>query len=232
MQTHPIDVPSYLSVLPLFHEMRPTELERIADSVALRQFDRGDEIFRVGQACDGFHVVMSGQVKLYALSASGHEKVIELVSPGHSFAEALMFTDKPYIVNAQSLTDSLILTVRKDAVMAEIARDPRFALRMLAGISRRMHGLVQDVEASALHSGTQRVIGYLLRDQEVDDVPPGRVPTVSLPVSKATIASLLSLTPEYFSRVLRELEDGGYIAMDRRHIRILDVQGLSRYQLQ
>lgn len=232
MQPSSLDIPAYLSVLPLFHEMRPAELERIADSAVLRRCERGDEIFHVGQVCDGFHVVMSGQVKLYALAPTGHEKVIELISPGNTFAEALMFTGKPYIVNAQSLTESLILTVRKQAVMDEIERDPRFALRMLAGISRRLHGLVQDVESSALHSGIQRVIGYLLRDQSLEDVGPGQVATVSLPVSKATIASLLSLTPEYFSRVLRELEDGGLIAIDRRDIRILDVQGLSRYHLQ
>jgi CRP-like cAMP-binding protein len=231
---HPssLDIPRYLSVLPLFHEMRPAELERIAESAIVRRHERGDEIFSVGQPCEGFHVVMTGQVKLYALSPSGHEKVIELISPGQSFAEALMFTGKPYIVNAQSLTESLILTVRKQAVVDEIERDFRFSMRMLAGISRRMHGLVQDVEASALHSGIQRVIGYLLRDQPLEDVAPGLVTTVSLPVSKATIASLLSLTPEYFSRVLRELEEGGYIAMDRRDIRILDAQGLSRYHLQ
>lgn len=232
MPTHSLDVPSYLSVLPLFHEMRPSELEHIAESAVLRRCERGDGIFMVGQPCDGFHVVVTGQVKLYALAPSGHEKVIELISPGNTFAEALMFTGKPYIVNAQALTESLILTVKKQAVMDEIARDPRFAMRMLAGISRRLHGLVQDVEASALHSGIQRVIGYLLRDQCLEDVPPGQVATVSLPVSKATIASLLSLTPEYFSRVLRELEEGGLIAMDRRDIRILDVQGLSRYHLQ
>jgi len=231
---HPtsLDIPSYLSVLPLFHEMRPAELGRIAESAVLRRCERGDEIFRVGEVCDGFHVVMGGQVKLYALSPSGHEKVIEIISPGNSFAEALMFTGKPYIVNAQSLCDSLILTVKKQAVMDEIAHDTRFALRMLAGISRRLHGLVQDVESAALHSGIQRVIGYLLRDQCLEDVVPGQTTTVSLPVSKATIASLLSLTPEYFSRVLRELEDGGYITIDRRDIRILDVQGLSRYHLQ
>ncbi|MES2090920.1 MAG: Crp/Fnr family transcriptional regulator [Pseudomonadota bacterium] len=227
-----LDIPRYLSVLPLFHEMRPGELERIAESAVVRRCERGDEIFRVGEVCDGFHVVMAGQVKLYALSPTGHEKVIELISPGHSFAEALMFTGQPYIVNAQSLTESVILTVKKQAVLDEIERDPPFALRMLAGISRRLHALVQDVEASALHSGIQRVTGYLLRDQAIDDMPAGHSTMVSLPVSKATIASLLSLTPEYFSRVLRELEEGGYIAMDRRDIRILDVQGLARYHQQ
>jgi CRP-like cAMP-binding protein len=227
-----VDIASALSVLPLFHEMQPQELQGIASSAVLRRYERGESVFRVGQPCEGFHVVLTGQVKLFAISPSGNEKVIELISPGQSFAEALMFTGKPYIVNAQSLTDSLILTVKKDAVVAEIERDPRFSMRMLAGISRRLHGLVQDVESSALHSGIQRVIGYLLRDQAVEEGEAGQVTTVSLPVSKATIASLLSLTPEYFSRVLRELEEGGYIAMDRRDIRILDAHGLARYQLQ
>lgn len=232
MQTCNLDIARSLSVLPLFHEMMPVELEGIAASSVLRRYERGEAVFQVGQPCDGFHVLLAGQAKLYAVSPSGHEKVIELISPGQSFAEALMFTGKPYFVNAQALTDSLILTVKKQAVMAEIERDTKFALRMLAGISRRLHGLVQDVESSALHSGIQRVIGYLLRDQGDGDVADGEPHLVSLPVSKATIASLLSLTPEYFSRVLHELEDGGYIAMDRRDIRILNVAGLARYQLQ
>jgi CRP-like cAMP-binding protein len=90
--------------------------------------------------------------------------VIELVGPGASFAEALMFTGKPCIVNAQALTDTLLLSVRKDAVVAEMERDVRFAMRMLAGISRRLHGLVHDVQSYSLHSGLQRVIGYLLSD--------------------------------------------------------------------
>ncbi len=54
---------------------------------------------------------------------------------------------------------------------------------------------------------------------------------MSLPVSKGTIASRLSLTPEYFSRVLHELEAAGLIEIDKRDIRILDVKRLSRYEL-
>jgi DNA-binding IclR family transcriptional regulator len=50
---------------------------------------------------------------------------------------------------------------------------------------------------------------------------------VSLPVSKATIASRLSLTPEYFSRVLHELEAAGLVRIDKRDVHILDVQRLA-----
>ncbi|MBL0090444.1 MAG: Crp/Fnr family transcriptional regulator [Ideonella sp.] len=232
MDPRAFDLPRYLSVLPLFNELSPTELERLALGCQLRRLARGDMVFHVGQPCEEFHVTVIGQVKLFAISPAGQEKVIELVGPGHSFAEALMFTGKPYIVNAQALTDTLLLTVSKQAVVGEIEREPKFALRMLAGISRRLHGLVHDVEAYALHSGMQRVIGYLLREHVMDEDAPQEAITVSLPVSKATIASRLSLTPEYFSRVLHELEGAGLIEIDRREIRILDVQRLSKYQMQ
>jgi CRP/FNR family transcriptional regulator, dissimilatory nitrate respiration regulator len=230
VEARSFDLPRYLSVLPLFQEMNPAELQRMAQGSQLRRLARGDMVFRVGEPCAEFHITVMGQVKLFAISAAGQEKVIELVGPGNTFAEALMFTGRPYIISAQTLTDTLLLTVSKQAVLAEIEIDPSFSLRMLAGISRRLHGLVHDVQAYALHSGLQRVIGYLLRDVEGMNGACHSAVTVSLPVSKATIASRLSLTPEYFSRVLHELESAGLIEIDKRDIRILDSKRLAAYQ--
>lgn len=230
MDPRPFDVPRYLSVLPLFNDLSPDELKQLATGCVLRRLARSDMVFRVGDPCNEFHVVVTGQVKLFVLSPAGQEKVVELIGPGQSFAEAIMFTHRPYILSAQSLAETLLLTVSKQAVLAEIERDHRFALRMLAGLARRMHALVHDVEAYALHSGLQRVIGFLLRDQAIEDCGAADVRTVSLPVSKATIASRLSLTPEYFSRVLHDLEARGLIEIDRRDIRIPSPQKLSEYQ--
>jgi CRP-like cAMP-binding protein len=75
-------------------------------------------------------------------------------------------------------------------------------------------------------NGKQRLIGYLLRDVEMDAACGPNTLTVSLPASKATIASRLSLTPEYFSRVLHELEAQQRISIDRRNILIPEVQEL------
>ncbi len=232
MDVGDFNIPRFLAVLPLFHDLSPAELERVAEGCQVRRLTRGDAIFRFGQPCEEFHVVISGQVKLFAISPTGQEKVIELVAPGHSFAEALMFTDKPYILNAEALANTLLLTVSKQSVLDEISRDPRFCMRMLAGISRRLHGLVHDIESGALHSGMQRVIGYLLRERQADHkiAEPGF--TVSLQVSKATVASRLSLTPEYFSKVLHELEAQKLIEIDKRDIRIIDLARLAHYGVQ
>jgi CRP-like cAMP-binding protein len=229
MELGKFDVARYLATLPLFSALSREERERLASGCQLQRMTRGDMVFSTGEPCEAFHVVVTGQVRLYVASPTGQEKVIELVSAGQSFAEALMFLDKTYILNAQSLTDTLLIRVSKDAVCREITRDPGFAMHMLAGISRRLHGLVRDVEGYAMQSGLQRLIGYLLRDVLDENSTGAGEVTVSLPVSKATIASRLSLTPEYLSRVLHELESKGLIAMDKRDIRILDVQRLADY---
>lgn len=232
MNVEEFNIPRFLAVLPLFSDLAPAELNRVAQGCQMRRMVRGDTVFRFGEPCEEFHVVVTGQVKLFATSPAGQEKVIDLVGPGHSFAEALMFTGTPYILSAQALTSTMLLTVSKQCILAEIERDPRFSMRMLAGISRRLHGLVQDIESGALKSGIQRVIGYLLRELHIEDCASGEVLTVSLQVSKATIASRLSLTPEYFSKVLHELDTQGLIEIDRRDIRIIDVPRLARYGVQ
>lgn len=229
LNTQFFDMPRFLAGSPLFSGLLPDELTRIAKSCQIRNYAKGDMIFSVGEACEAFHIVVAGQVKLFVVSPAGQEKVIEIVSPGQSFAEALVFLNKPYILNAQALADTVLVNVSKRGVFSEIEQDPHFAMHMLAGVSRRLHGLVQDVEAYALRSGMQRLIGYLLRDVEMDAARGQSVVTVSLPASKATIASRLSLTPEYFSRVLHELEAQQLITIDRRDIRILDVQKLAGY---
>ncbi len=234
MDLSKFDLPRYLAMLPLFQEMNSTELGRIAGGCQLRELARGDDVFKIGDRCGEFHVTVSGQIKLFAISPAGQEKIIEIVGPGNSFAEALMFTDRPYFINAQALTDSLLLSVSKASVLAEIERDPRFSMRMLAGLSRRLHGLVNDVQAYALHSGVERVIGYLMRDLREGsaggaDEEQGQ--RVTLPVSKAAIASRLSMTPEYFSRVLHELEAKGLIVIDKRDIHIPDPDRLTGYPL-
>lgn len=224
------NLPRYLATLPLFSDMREDELKRLAEGCTLSRFERGKTIFRTGEPCEEFHVVVLGQIKLFVISPSGVEKVIELCGPGRSFAEAVMFLESPYIVNAQTLTDTLLMRVDKTAVLREIQNDWRFSLRMMSGLSRRLHGLIKDVEAYSLHSGVQRVIGYLLSGLISESEGEARSVTVSLPVSKAAIASRLSLTPEYFSRVLHELESAGLIQVDKRDIHITDTDKLANYQ--
>ena len=224
MPTSKIKVVDFLARLPLFNELEAVELERIARHTTELHVARGEIIFRQGDPSTGFHCVIYGRVKLAFASPQGGEKVVEIVGPGNSFGEAVMFMDKPYIVSTQALVDTMLLHIAKPAVFDELERTPRFARKMLAGLSQRLHGLISDVEAYSLNSGTQRVIGYLLREGLKDGEE------VTLHASKAVVASRLNLTPEHFSRILHDLTEHGFIEVHGRGITILDSAKLREYQ--
>lgn len=229
MLTECFDAQRHLSNVPLFNGFSQSEREQVARGCQMRRFGRGEMVCWAGEDCDAFHFVISGQVKLYVASSTGMEKVVELIGPGQSFAEATMFLPDPHLLNAQALQDSLIMSVSREAIYSEIQRNPGFSLRMLNGVSTWFKRLLMDVESYSLQNGMQRLIGYLLRDVNLEQVEDQGVVTVALPVSKAVIASRLSLTPEYFSRVLHQLESEGLIEIKRREIRLLDARRLARY---
>ena len=225
MNSPKLKIQDFLSRLPLFSDMAPAELDHIAAGTREVHAARGDILFQRGDPCQGFHTILYGQVKLAFTSSQGSEKVVSIVGPGQSFGEALMFMEKPYIVYAQALTDSMLLHVTQSAVFDELERDPKFARKMLAGLSRRLHGLISDVEAYSLHSGTQRVIGYLMKDEALEDGG-----CIELPVNKTVIASRLNLTPEHFSRILHDLAAKNLIEVEGKRITILDLSRLRDYE--
>ena len=225
MLTSKIDRREFLKRLPLFADFTADELTVLAASTQEVHVPRGTPIFNRGDPCRGFHIVIYGQVKLGFLSVQGDEKIVEIIGPGFSFGEALMFMEKPYIVGATALDDTMLLHIAKEAVFGELEHNPAFARRMLAGMSRRLHGLIKDVESYSLRSGSQRIVGYLLKDE-----PDGDGALVTLSVSKKLLASRLNLTPEYFSRVLHDLSEHGMIAVKGRQITILDIERLRAYE--
>ncbi|MFN3984471.1 MAG: Crp/Fnr family transcriptional regulator [Rhodocyclaceae bacterium] len=215
--------------VPLLNGLSNIELLRFARGVREQKAEKGSVLFHRGDPCHGFHLLLAGQVKLAFTSSDGHEKVIEIIRPGQSFGEAVMFMDKPYVVMAQALMDCRLLHISKNVVFEEMGRDPTFCRKIIAGLSQRLHHLIADVEAYSLRTGRDRIIGYLLREEEMDGAPTpsGRV-SIRLPTSKGTIASRLNLTQEHFSRVLHELIESGLIEVEGRTIHIVDIERLRK----
>ncbi len=215
----------FLRNLPLFRELDLSELEAIGAATVEQRVTAGTVLFRRGDPCDGFHVVVLGRVKLSLLAPAGGEKVVEIVGPGQSFGESVMFIGRPHVLYAEALTDSLLLLIHTSAILEAIGRNPEFAQRMLNELSLRLYRLVADIEAYTLKSATERVTGYLLAALP-EDATPGAPADVVLAASKSVLASRLNITREHFSRILHELSQAGLIRVSGRSIRILDPAGL------
>ena len=213
------DVSSVLRRAPLFRTLAPALIARVAASATVLKVPRGKQICRGGERSSGFYVAISGRVMLCVGASNEPDKVVELVGSGGHIGLAAAVLGTPEALTAETLVDSVLLLIPRAALLDTIAGNHEFALQLIAALSRQVCGLISDIEAFSLRSGLERVANYLL---QVAAAHGPRQHPVALPAKKSIIASRLSLTPEYFSRMLHELIEAGAIAVDGRQITVLD----------
>jgi len=205
----------------LLSALNGEQLARVCRRASRMKLDEGQMLFGQGDPADRFYLVLKGQIRLFRLSPDGAEKVIEIVAPGETFGEALMFLSAPrYPVCAAALSpaDLIGIDARDFSRMLRESVDTCFVL--LGVLSQRLRGLIREIDNLTLHTATSRVARYLLTKL------PAERHVLDLDVRKGVIASRLSIKPETFSRVEKGLREKGIIDVDGSHVTILNREAL------
>ena len=207
---------------PLLSGLDSEQLERIGQSSLAIHLDEGQWLFSQGDPFQRFYFLKTGMLRLFRLSPEGGEKIIEIVSPGQTFAEALMFLKAPrYPVCAAALepADLIGIDARAFAAMLRDSTDTCFAV--MGSLSRRLRSLIGEIDNLTLHDAKSRVARYLLAQVPQDGAD------FHLDIPKGVLASRLSVKPETFSRVVRQLTQDGVVSVRGTHVAILDRAGLA-----
>lgn len=209
----------------MLRDLRPEAQRFIAGGCHLRTASKGRVVCEKGSVLDGFFFIIRGRIKLAVLSADGSERVIDILMPGRSFGESAALLQQPCPTHAEALGDSRLLFVECERVQQALVRWPEVAFAVLGGVARRVYELTRILEECCLHSASQRVASFLLRDASRDEIRAGPA-AVELPAAKVVVASSLNLTAETFSRELHDLAREGIVEVERRTVRILSVDRL------
>lgn len=215
----------HLARWPLFSELEPDQIEQLAVRSTVRKFGRNHILFGKGEHLTDFYCIITGLVALAVSAPDGSEKIVNIEEAGRTFGEALLFLDRPAPLSARTLEASEILIIPRKVVLDTVANSNRFTMQLLAGLSARLHHLVDDLESYCLRSSLHRVAVYLI-SLIPDGSDMGGAATVVLPASKLVVASRLKLTPETFSRVLRGLGEQGLITVAGKSITLLDIPAM------
>lgn len=207
----------------LLSRLSQAQLERVSRRAARLHLDDGQMLFNQGDPAERFYLIISGQMRLFRLAVDGGEKVIEIITPGETFAEALMFLNAPrYPVCAAALgtVDLIGMDARDFARMLRESVDTCFVI--LAALSQRLKGLVQEIDNLTLHSASSRFASYLLHKRQAG------TQVVELDARKGVIASRLSIKPETFSRIEKDLSERGIISVQGMRVTLLHLDALEK----
>lgn len=206
----------------LFEGLTESEIKAVSELIFEKRFGKGETIFFEGDEADGFHLVSSGQIKVFKMNPMGKEHILHIFGPGEPVGEVPVFSRQPFPATAEALIKSTTYYFPRNDFVALIEKNPSIALNMLAVLSRRLRQFANQIENLSLKEVPARLAGYLLyiaEEQDNSDV-------VRLPVSKGQLASLLGTIPETLSRIFAKMSDEGLIRVDGRSITIVDRDAL------
>ena len=204
--------------------LTPQQLQRLLAVSQMESYEAGQLLFHREQPAQNFFILIEGQVNLVLYSKGGEEKIVEIIRPGMSFAEAVMFMEAPgYPVSAVAAMPSRIGRFPNREYLAILRDSPETCLRMLGNLSQRLHTRLRDIEYLTLESATHRLIRLIESRLPADDTGPAEV---RLQESRQELASRLSMKPETLSRILRHLTDAGAIVVRGRSLQVPDRQRL------
>ncbi len=212
---------------PLFAALSEQQLDRLHKGVSRIRVEERQVLVQCGQDFVHFYQVATGLIKLNRVSPAGDEKILRLVKPGDTFGTALMFMDKKrYPVNAEAVRPSDVLAIRASLFLEILRESPLISDLIMGHLSHQLSCHVSSIDGLCLQSASCRLIRFLLESLPANPKDP---PEIRLDIPKHVLASHISIKPETLSRILRDLSDRGIIEVERRCIRILDLDAFQSH---
>ena len=207
----------------LFSGLDQEDFDALMQHVSVIRLDKGEVLFHRGDKAEFFYFVESGQMELNIIAPTGQRKVLEVVGPDRTFAEAVTFMrEHKYPVTCEALSDSVVCRIPNTAYVDLLHRDSEACMRLLSDLSRHLHARVQEIERLTVQNARDRLVSYLLEHivETNDDEA-----TIRVELPRHVIASRLSITPETLSRLLRSLVEDRILTIEDR---VIFVHSLSR----
>jgi len=213
----------FLATVPLLSRIDAGELQRLAALTRERQYSKGSVILFENDPGDALFIVRQGRVKVVLVGEDGREVILGVLGPGEYFGELSLIDEQPRSAHVIAMEDSVLLALRSDDFRRRVEATPAMAWSMLLELSRRLRRADGKIGALALLDVPGRIARLLL-----DAAADAGGDRLAKPLTHQTIAQMIGASRETVSRAMVEFQEAGWIAVERRTIRITDRPALER----
>jgi CRP/FNR family cyclic AMP-dependent transcriptional regulator len=189
-------------------------IERLAARGIVRSYRKNTIILNEGEPGDSLFVLLQGQVKVYATDENGREITYGTIHEGDYFGE-MSLDGGPRSASVMTVEPCLCALVARAAVQEHLADEPGFALQLVTQVIRRARSATETARQMALMDVYGRVIHTLEGEQGPAS---SQAPVQLTQITHQQIASRVGASREMVSRLLKDLEKGGYVELGIKRI--------------
>jgi CRP/FNR family transcriptional regulator len=223
------DTAGLLANVPVFADLGPAELGRIAEVTVPRRFEAGQVVFREGDASDTCYVVSSGHARATRSHTDGRSITLATFGPGDFFGELAMFDDERRSATVEAIDDVEACAILGGDMRRLLREHPDISVKLVTTLGRRLRAANERLARQSfqtVQSRVAQVVARLVSDAQHEGAPGHEVP---LKVTQSEIAELAGCSRESASRFLAVLERAGVLEQGRGRIVVHDPAALERY---
>jgi len=183
-----------------------------------RHYRRGALLIQEGELGDTIYIVQQGRLRAFLGDGQGKELTLGIYGPLEYVGE-MSLDGGPRSANVEAVEASVCSVVSRATLLAYIAEHPEFALELMGRLIRRARLATESARSVALIDVYGRLVRLLTQLAGEPDANGERV--LQERMTHQTMAQQLACSREMVSRLLRDLETGGYIAVRERWIWLL-----------
>ena len=197
----------------------PVELRTLAARGVIRSYPKKAVLINEAETGDSLFVLLKGSCKAFAMDESGREITYSTIHEGDYFGE-MSLDGGPRSASVITIEPSTCAVVSRAAISEHLAAHPEFAMTLVVQVIRRARAATEAARNMALLDVYGRLVSVLEKHDGVSTThADGRVTLEA--ITHQEIASRVGASREMVSRLLKDLEKGGYIEMGTKRLVLL-----------
>jgi CRP/FNR family cyclic AMP-dependent transcriptional regulator len=193
--------------VPLFSVLPEGQLGLLTSLVTRKSYPRNATIISAGDMTDSLYVIISGRLKVMMSDDEGREVILAILGSNEFFGEMGLLDDSPRSATVIALETCELLTLSKRDFKKCLSENFDLSMTVMRGLVRRLREADKKIGSLALMDVYGRVARLLLEMAETID---GQK-VVMKKLAKQDIAKMIGASREMVSRVMKDLQAGGYI---------------------
>ncbi|MGZ5342694.1 MAG: Crp/Fnr family transcriptional regulator [Solirubrobacterales bacterium] len=217
-----------LGQVPLFAELSPAELERIAQVAVPRSYPGGTRVFHEGDTGDACYIVRAGACRVTREHSDGRAITLANLTSGDIFGELAMLDGETRSASVEALEDAELLALPATDVKALLRDHPELAVKLVEALTRRLRQANERISTQSFRTVPGRVAG-VLTSLLTEEMPSDAARDVTIRMNQADLAQLAGTSRESVSRFLATLERAGVVRCGRGRVTVLEPERLDSY---
>lgn len=217
-----------LKDISLFRDLPTEERNAIAKYLKDESFKKGEILFAEGMMCERIFIVKSGQVKIFRVSSSGREQILEVLSPGDTCACNPGQAHWSCSSSAQALTDCSVWVLPRFNYVQMVKSNSRLSHTLNRIFAERLCRFSSLIETVSVDDPRKRLIKFVLEMANNQECQCSQKNCICLNMTQEEIAQRLGVTRVTIARHLQQLKELKLISHQAHSITILDKEGLHK----